>query len=320
MSAFPSRAGTSPQPGGRVGMEPLTSRPAALAGIWLPLITPFRDGALDEASIRRLAQHYGREPIDGFILAATTGESLVLDDAETARLVETVVSALPARKPVYLGLCGSDTRKLVERLEATAGWPIDGYLIACPYYTRPSQAGLYQHFRALASATEKPIVIYNIPYRTGVNLGNETMLRLAEVPNIVGVKDCCADGAQSFDLIRQRPAGFSVLTGEDALFHGALAQGADGGVLATAHADPAAFAAVRDALAAGETETALRLWRDLIDLVRLLFAEPNPAPVKHWLWRQDLIASPELRLPMTGISPALAGQLDRLLWARRPAA
>ena len=303
-------------------MEPLESRPsqpATPAGIWLPLVTPFREGALDETSLVRLARHYNTPEISGLILAATTGEGLVLDDHETARLVETVAAAQPTRKPIYLGLCGSDTHKLVRRLDATRHWAIDGYLIACPYYTRPSQAGLYQHFRALAQATDRPILIYNIPYRTGVNLGNETMLRLAELSNIAGVKDCCADPAQSFDLLRHRPAGFSVLTGEDALFHGAIAQGADGGVLATAHADPAAFAAVRDALGAGKSETALTLWRELIDLVRLLFAEPNPAPIKHWLWRTGLIASPELRLPMTGISPALAGQLDRLLWARRAA-
>jgi len=305
-------------------MEPatasLTTSLETPAGIWLPLVTPFIEGALDEASLARLARHYGMQQIAGLILAATTGEGLVLDDHETARVVETVAAALPARKAVYLGLCGSDTHKLVRRLDATRHWPIDGYLITCPYYTRPSQAGLYQHFRALAQATERPIMIYNIPYRTGVNLGNETMLRLAEVPNIVGVKDCCADPAQSFDLLRLRPSGFAVLTGEDALFHGAIAQGADGGVLATAHTDPAAFVAVRDALAAGKTETALTLWRGLIDLVRLLFAEPNPAPIKHWLWRMGLIASPELRLPMTGITPSLAGQLDRLLWARRSAA
>ncbi|HUK10361.1 MAG TPA: 4-hydroxy-tetrahydrodipicolinate synthase [Stellaceae bacterium] len=305
-------------------MEPatasLTTSLETPAGIWLPLVTPFIEGALDEASLARLARHYGMQEIAGLILAATTGEGLVLDDHETARVVETVAAALPARKAVYLGLCGSDTHKLVRRLDATRHWPIDGYLITCPYYTRPSQAGLYQHFRALAQATERPIMIYNIPYRTGVNLGNETMLRLAEVPNIVGVKDCCADPAQSFDLLRLRPSGFAVLTGEDALFHGAIAQGADGGVLATAHTDPAAFAAVRDALAAAKTETALALWRGLIDLVRLLFAEPNPAPIKHWLWRMGLIASPELRLPMTGITPSLAGQLDRLLWARRSAA
>ncbi len=110
-----------------------------------------------------------------------------------------------------------------------------------------------------------------------------------------------------------------MLTGEDACFYSALAHGADGGVLASAHVDPAAFAALRGAVLAGDQTTALARWNGLVDLVRLLFAEPNPAPIKHWLWRVGLIASPELRLPTTGISPALAGRLDRLLWARRAA-
>jgi 4-hydroxy-tetrahydrodipicolinate synthase len=294
------------------------SRP--LAGIWLPLITPFRDGALDEPSLTRLATHYRDSAIDGIVLAATTGEGLTLDDDETERLVATVATTLAGDRPLYLGLCGSDTRALMQRLAATAAWPVAGYLIACPYYTRPSQDGLRQHFTALAEHTEKRIVLYNIPYRTGVNLANETVFRLAEHANIVGIKDCCADPAQSFDLLRGRPTDFAVLTGEDASFHAALAQGADGGVLASAHADPAAFAALRDAVLSGDHKGALARSGDLVALARLLFAEPSPAPVKHWLWRMGLIDSPELRLPMTGITPELAGRLDRLLWARRAAA
>ena len=147
---------------------------------------------------------------------------------------------------LYLGLSGSDTRKVIKALAHTSAWPVDGYLIVCPYYTRPSQLGLYRHFRALADSTAKPIMIYNIPYRTGVNLGNEQMLRLAELSNIVGVKDCSADPAQSFDLLRDRPDGFAVLTGEDALFHNALTQGADGGILASAHVETQAFIAIRN--------------------------------------------------------------------------
>ena len=294
------------------------SRP--LAGIWLPLVTPFRDGALDEISLARLAAHYRDSAIDGVVLAATTGEGLTLDDDETERLVATVAATLGRDRPLYLGLSGSDTRRLTQRLAATAAWPIAGYLIACPYYTRPSQEGLRQHFTALAEHTEKRIVLYNIPYRTGVNLANETVFRLAELPNIVGIKDCCADPAQSFDLLRGRPAGFAVLTGEDASFHAALAQGADGGILASAHADPAAFAALHEAVLSGDRAGALARAGDLVALARLLFAEPSPAPIKHWLWRMGLIDSPELRLPMTGITPELAGRLDRLFWARRAAA
>jgi 4-hydroxy-tetrahydrodipicolinate synthase len=294
-------------------METSSSPPRRLSGIWLPLITPFAEGVVHEASLARLAAHYAREPIDGFIVAATTGEGLVLDDEETERVVAVAAAELATRKPMFLGLCGSDTRRLAARIRTTAGWPIDGYLITCPYYSRPSQEGLYRHFTALAGETDRPILVYNIPYRTGVNLANDTLLRLAERENIVGVKDCCADAAQSFDLLRRRPPGFAVLTGEDALFYGALAHGADGGILASAHLDPSAFAAVQQDLAAGRLPDALSRWETLVDLVRLLFAEPNPAPIKHCLWRLGVIASPELRLPMTGVSPTLVGQLDRFL-------
>jgi 4-hydroxy-tetrahydrodipicolinate synthase len=288
----------------------------SLAGVWLPLITPFKDGRLDETSLARLVRHYTAEPVDGLILAATTGEGLTLDEAETERVVAIVAAARDRALPMYLGLCGADTRKVVAALARTASWPIDGYLITCPYYVRPPQEGLYHHFATLAGATERPIIVYNIPYRTGVNLANATLLRLAELPNIVGVKDCCADAAQSYDLLRQRPPGFAVLTGEDSLFYGALAHGADGGVLASAHVDPEAFVALRAAVTGGDRAGALALWRELVDLTRLLFAEPSPAPIKHWLWRQGVIASPELRLPMTGVSPALAGRLDREIAAK----
>ena len=285
-----------------------------LNGIWLPLITPFRDDRLDEASLRRMIRHYETEPIDGLILAATTGEGLTLDDTETERLVQVAATELETSGrpiPVYLGISGSYTNKVAKMLATTASWPIDGYLIACPYYTRPSQNGLYRHFSALADATSRPIAIYNIPYRTGVNLGNETMLRLAERSNIVGVKDCCADAAQSFDLLRTRPPGFAILTGEDALFYTALTQGADGGILASAHVEPTAFAMIRDTLLHGDQPNALAAWQDLVDLPRLLFAEPSPAPIKYWLWRVGLIDSPEVRLPMTEISNPLATRIEQ---------
>jgi 4-hydroxy-tetrahydrodipicolinate synthase len=283
-------------------------------GIWLPLITPFRDDKLDQTSLRRLIRHYATEPIDGLILGATTGEGLTLDEAEQECLVDVTRAELATvgrLLPLYLGLSGSDTRKLARSLHRVADWPIDGYLIACPYYTRPSQDGLFQHFSLLAQSTPRPILIYNIPYRTGVNLGNETMLRLAEHGNIVGVKDCCADLAQSFDLIRARPPGFAVLTGEDVLFYSALALGADGGVLASAHVNTAAFTMIRTRLLQGDLPGALAAWRTLVDLPRLLFTEPSPAPIKHYLWRTGLIDSPELRLPMTPVSSGLAARIDR---------
>jgi 4-hydroxy-tetrahydrodipicolinate synthase len=286
------------------------------AGLWLPLVTPFRDDRLDETSLRRLVGHYAAQPVDGLIVAATTGEGLTLDDAETERLVQVAAAGIAAVRPslkLYLGLSGSHTGKLLKGLQHTASWPIDGYLLACPYYTRPSQAGLFSHFAALADATVRPILIYNIPYRTGVNLGNETMLRLAERSNIVGVKDCCADAAQSFDLLRDKPPGFAVLTGEDALFYTALTQGAEGGILASAHVRTKDFAEILALLGRGDQSAALAAWRRLVDLPRLLFAEPSPAPIKHWLWRIGLIDSPELRLPMTQVSATLSARIEQAI-------
>jgi 4-hydroxy-tetrahydrodipicolinate synthase len=199
---------------------------------------------------------------------------------------------------------------MLDTLDETAAWPIDGYLIASPYYSRPSQRGLSQHFSLLADHASWPIVLYNIPYRTSVNLDNDTLLRLAEHPNIVGLKDCCADRAQSIDLLRQRPAGFRVLTGEDAQYYEALGDGADGAILLSAHIETDAFAAVRTLLKQGNRDAAFARWQSVSDLTHLLFAEPSPAAAKYWLSRTGLIDSAEVRLPMTEVSVDLAARLD----------
>ncbi len=299
-----------------------------LRGLWLPLVTPFRNGELDEASLRRLVRHYAALPVDGLVLAATTGEGLTLTPEETERLVFAVrdearalaSESLPRTRcgvgtgrtlPLCLGLSGSNTRAMLDTLDRTANWPIDVYLISCPYYSRPSQHGLQLHFVALANRAAHPVMLYNIPYRTGVNLGNDAMLRLADHPNIVGLKDCSADRNQSRDLLRRRPAGFAILTGEDAQYHEALTDGADGGILAAAHIETEIFTRIHELLMAGEREAALSHWRSVADLARLLFTEPSPAPIKHWLWRTGLIDSAEVRLPMTQVSAELAARLDR---------
>ena len=188
--------------------------------------------------------------------------------------------------------------------------------MSSPCYVRPSQEGLHRHFATLAEATDRAILLYNIPYRTGVNLANKTILRLAGIDNVVGIKDCATDPEQSAGLLRGRPEGFAVMTGEDARFHDALVQGADGGILASAHVETGRFARLRAAMAAGDNETAHGLWRGLVDLAHLLFTEPSPGPVKHLLWRRGLIASAEVRLPMTPVSDALADRLDAALAGR----
>jgi 4-hydroxy-tetrahydrodipicolinate synthase len=300
----------------------MTDLRSQLQGLWLPLVTPFRDGALDETSLRRLARHYADGPVDGMILAATSGEGMTLGMAELQRVVAVVRDGIAdsgRTLPVCLGLSGASTSKMQDALDETADWPIDGYLIASPYYTRPSQRGLLQHFTALADHAAWPIVLYNIPYRTAVNLDNATLLRLAEHHNIVGLKDCGADRAQSIELLRLRPAGFRILTGEDAQYYEALSDGADGGILLSAHLETASFAAVRRHWREGNRDAALACWESIRELTSLLFAEPSPAPAKYWLARSGLIARADVRLPMVEVGAALAARLDREI-ERRTAA
>jgi 4-hydroxy-tetrahydrodipicolinate synthase len=280
--------------------------------LWLPLITPFKDGAVDFASYERLVGHYRSSGVDAFFPLGTTGESPTLDDAESEALIERTL-AVAGDVPVYVGVGGNATAKVAKTLKRLERLPFRGIVSVCPYYNRPSQDGLIAHFKAVASATDREVFIYNIPYRTAVNLSNESLLELAQVPNIVGVKDSCGTLAQSLDLLARKPAGFSVLTGEDALYFTMLANGADGGILAASHILTERFREVGRRFAANDVAGARAAWAPLASLVPLLFAEANPMPIKHLLWRQGLIDSPECRLPLTKVSGALARKLDAML-------
>ena len=283
------------------------------SGVWLPIVTPFVDGEIDYPGYERLVHHYVRAGVSGIIPLGTTGESPTIDEIEAERLIESTVAAVAGRVPIVVGVSGNDTRKVVKTVKRLERHRIDGLLATCPYYNRPSQDGLRAHFTRLAEATGLGILIYNIPYRTGVNLANDTLLALAELPNVVGVKDSSGDVAQSLALLRQRPDGFSVLTGEDAYFYTMLAHGGDGGILASAHLETEAFIAVHERMAANDHHGARAVWARLEPIIPLLFKEPNPMPVKHCLWRAGLIGSPECRLPMTRVSPALAQELGQIV-------
>jgi 4-hydroxy-tetrahydrodipicolinate synthase len=288
---------------------------ARLTGVWLPIITPFADGAIDFASYERLIDHYIQAGVSGIIPLGTTGESPTLDDDEADALVAATVRVVAGRVPIWVGVGGNVTAKVAKAVKRIGRHAIDGYLSVCPYYNRPSQEGLRLHFTEVAGATDRPILIYNIPYRTGVNLTNETLLRLAELPNIAGVKDSSGNIAQSLELLRQRPDGFSVLTGEDASFFTMLAHGGDGGILASSHLMTERFIEVFRRMSANDHQGARAIWSGLENLVPLLFKEPNPMPVKYCLWRQGLIRSPEGRLPLAPIGDALRSELDRHLFA-----
>jgi 4-hydroxy-tetrahydrodipicolinate synthase len=284
-----------------------------ISGLWLPLVTPFKDGAVDFASYERLVGHYIARGIDGLFPLGTTGESPTLDAAEAEALVERTLAVAAGRVPVFVGVGGNATHKVTKTLKRLQRLPFQGIVSVCPYYNRPSQDGLIEHFRRIAGATDRDVLIYNIPYRTSVNLLNEALLELAQVPNIVGVKDSCGILAQSLDLLAGKPADFSVLTGEDALYFTMAANGADGGILAASHLMTERFAEVGRRFAANDLAGARAAWAPLASLVPMLFAEANPMPIKYCLWRQGLIASPECRLPLTTISDALCKRLDATL-------
>jgi 4-hydroxy-tetrahydrodipicolinate synthase len=282
-------------------------------GLWLPLITPFKDGAVDFASYERLVAHYVARGVDGLFPLGTTGEQPTLDDAECEALIERTLAVAAGRVPVFAGVGGNATSKVVKMLKRLERLPFEGIVSVCPYYNRPSQDGLIAHFRAIAAATDRDVLIYNIPYRTAVNLANDSLLELAKVSNIVGVKDSSGSLAQSLDLLARKPADFAVLTGEDALYFTMMANGAEGGILASSHLMTERFVEVGRCFADNDLAGARAAWAPLPSLVPLLFAEANPMPIKHLLWRQGLIASPECRLPLTRISDELARRLDAAL-------
>ena len=290
-----------------------------ISGLWVPLVTPFKDGAVDYASYERLVAHYIACGVDGLFPLGTTGESPALDDGEVEAVIERTLAVAAGRVPVFVGVGGNATHKVEKTLQRLEHLPFDGIVSVCPYYNRPSQDGLIGHFRAIAAATDRQVLIYNIPYRTAVNLSNDSLIELAQVPNIVGAKDSSGSVAQSLDLLARKPAGFSVLTGEDALYFTMMANGADGGILAASHLMTERFIEVDRRFAANDLAGARQAWAPLAGFVPLLFAEANPMPIKHCLWRQGLIASPECRLPLTRVSDALARRLDGLLAEKRAA-
>jgi 4-hydroxy-tetrahydrodipicolinate synthase len=284
-----------------------------LTGVWLPIITPFKNDKIDVKSYQKLIEHYSNRGISGIIPLGTTGEIPTLDDYEFEEVLSTTMEYNPKHLPVFAGVGGNYTTKVIRKVKLAQSYGIDGILSVCPYYNRPSQDGIYQHFKSIAEETDRSIIIYNIPYRTGVNIENDTLRRLAEIKNIVGVKDASGDIKQTTALLMDPPKDFSILTGEDILFYATLSMGGQGGILASAHLFTEKFVEVYQKVKDNNQEEALDIWRQLYKLISLLFKEPNPAPIKYCLAKLGLLDSPEVRLPLTQITKQLADQLDSII-------
>ncbi len=292
-----------------------------LGGLWVPIVTPLRgDGQVDECSLDRLARRLLAEGAAGIVALGTTGEPSTLDDHERSRVVEVCAAACAdAGRPLMVGAGSNCTRSTVEAiLELEAVIHPAAVLVVVPYYTRPSEAAIVEHFRATAGACSTPIVVYNVPYRTGRGLGAAALLDLADIPGIVGLKQAVgALDVETLQTLRSIPRTFQVLAGDDAFIVPTILMGGVGAIAAAAHVCTTAFARMVDAARAGRTSEARALANSLLPIVIAGFEEPNPAGWKAALHALGEIDTPDLRPPM---SAATSDRLRELLVAITAAA
>jgi 4-hydroxy-tetrahydrodipicolinate synthase len=281
-------------------------------GSFVALVTPFRNGGIDERKFQDLVGWQIEQGTHGLVPIGTTGEAPTLSHHEQERVIELCVEVANGRVPVVAGAGSNSTTHTIEltRMAKEAG--ATAALIQCPYYNKPTQEGLYQHFKAVHDAVDIPIVIYNIPGRAAVDMSNATMARLAELPNIVGVKDATNDLARPLRMRVEIGGDFALMSGEDATAVAYLAQGGDGCISVTANVAPRLLAEMHEAWQRGEVETVRRINERLIPLHDALFAETSPAPVKY---AASLLGkcAPTVRQPLWQITPETEERVARAM-------
>lgn len=268
-------------------------------GLGIALVTPFNeDGSIDYVSLKRLVEYQLDNGADFFCILATTGETPCLSKDEKQKIKSLVVDLVNGRVPILMGCGGYNTAAIVEELQTGDFKGIDGILSICPYYNKPSQEGLYQHFKAIAAATKLPIVLYNVPGRTGVNMSAATTVRLAkDCENIVAIKEACGSLEQIDEIIKNKPSTFDVISGDDALTFPMISCGAVGVISVIGNALPREFSKMIRLEFKGEYEAARKIHHKFIDLFSLLFVDGNPAGVKAMLHEMGMIKN-ILRLPL----------------------
>ena len=287
-------------------------KPLTLKGCGTALFTPFKDGKLDEAAFAATVRRQVDAGIHFLVPLGTTGETPCLSVAERQRVLALARENAPGKAL----LVGGGTNSLTATLESMAQLPdADAYLIVVPYYNKPNQTGLYEYFKAVAGSTEKPVVIYNVPGRTGANITAETTLRLAEeIPNIIAVKEASGNYKQISEIIRCKPAGFSVLSGNDDETLSLMATGADGVVSVASNIAPREMVQLVEALQKDDMPTARELHYRLMPLFKACFVEPNPIPGKAAMAQLGLMAN-ELRLPLVPATPTTEELMEKVLKA-----
>jgi 4-hydroxy-tetrahydrodipicolinate synthase len=285
----------------------------SFTGSIVAIITPFRNGKVDEQALRDLIEWQITEGTDGIVPCGTSGESATLSYEEHNHIVELTVQTVKRRVPVIAGTGSNSTDEAIALTRHAKEVGADGALLISPYYNKPTQEGLYLHHRAVAEAVELPQILYNIPGRTAVNMTPQTVARLSKVKNIVGIKEGAGSLQQVSDIIHLCSDRFTVLSGDDALTLPMLAVGAKGVITVTANVAPGDMAAMVDAWASGDTAKARHLHYKLYPLFQALFLETNPIPVKHAVALMGK-ATAELRLPLCAMSQ---DNLDKLTQAMK---
>jgi 4-hydroxy-tetrahydrodipicolinate synthase len=284
-------------------------------GCGTALVTPFTtDGAVDYPALRALVDWQIAEGIDFLVVCGSTGEAQTLDGAERERVVATVTQTAAGRVPVMAGATSNDTAYAVEETKRMCQAGIDYVLSATPYYNKPSQEGLYHHFMAVADASTRPVCLYNVPGRTAVNLHPTTSLRLAAHPNVMGIKEASGDLKQVMEILRQRPSGFAVLSGDDWLTMPVMGAGGDGLISVVSNQVPAAMTALVHLLLSGDLENARSWHYRLMPLMDANFLETNPAPAKAALHLMGRIHD-VLRLPLLPVNDTTRAALRTALRA-----
>jgi 4-hydroxy-tetrahydrodipicolinate synthase len=283
----------------------------AFQGTGTAMVTPFtRDGAIDEPALRRFVDFQIDGGVDMLLPGGTTGEGATLEEDETDRLLSIVLDQARGRVPVIFGAGSNSTKKAVQATERAKRLGAAGVLSVGPYYNKPTQAGYIEHFKAVAQVG-LPVVVYNVPGRTGSNILASTTLKLAEVPNIVAVKEASGDLGQMMEIIRSRPAEFRVLSGDDAITLALIACGGDGVVSVVSNEMPGMMSAMTNAALAGDLAAARDLHYKMLPLMNANFVESNPIPAKAVLAMMGLMGE-NYRLPLVPITPANRANLQKI--------
>jgi 4-hydroxy-tetrahydrodipicolinate synthase len=287
-----------------------------IQGSIVAIVTPMHaDGSLDLPGLRKLIDWHIAEGTDAICIVGTTGESPTVSVDEHCELIRVAVEHAAKRIPIIAGTGGNSTAEAIELTRYAKSVGADASLQVVPYYNRPTQEGMYQHFKAIAEAVDLPVILYNVPGRTVADMSNETILRLAKVPGVIGVKDATGNIARGTDLIRLAPADFAVFSGDDATAIALMLCGGKGNISVTANVAPRAMHDLCIASMEGRVADAVKINNRLIPLHTKLFIEPNPLPVK-WAMTQMGLIPPGIRLPLVQMSDAYH---DTVLGALREA-